>query len=175
MNTHWRELKEDWDGNRGRDKREGRRRRKKRWRGDVVHAAQLSLAQVSIRPPALRSAALRSCSSGCTEGGWTYRSDGMDEWGKQGGVVFEGKGRTDGDREEKGWEGGRGGGGVCLVISSRSLPSGAVVRWLAGHPGGPRACAGPPTRRRSGPGCHLGCSGRSSSQLPGRRPPRFHL
>lgn len=52
--------------------------------------------------------------------------------------------------------------GVCLVISSRSLPSGAVVRWLAGRPEGLRACAGPPTQRRSGPGCHLGCSGRSS-------------
>lgn len=52
--------------------------------------------------------------------------------------------------------------GVCLVISSRSLLSGAVVRWLAGHPEGPRACAGPLTRRHSGPGCHLGCSGRSS-------------
>lgn len=76
-------------------------------------------------------------------------------------------------REERG--GGRKGGrkGVCLVISSRSLPSGAVVRWLAGRPGGPTACAGPPTRRRSGPGCHLGCSGRSSSRPPGRRPPRF--
>lgn len=65
--------------------------------------------------------------------------------------------------------------GVCLVISSRSLPSGAVVRWLAGHPEGPRACAGPPTRQRSGPGCHLGCSGKSSWQLPGRRPPRSRL
>lgn len=52
--------------------------------------------------------------------------------------------------------------GVCLVISSRSLPSGAVVRWLAGRPEGLRACAGPPTRQHSGPGCHLGCSGRSS-------------
>lgn len=52
--------------------------------------------------------------------------------------------------------------GVCLVISSRSLPSEAVVRLLAGRPEGLRACAGPPTQRHSGPGCHLGCSGRSS-------------
>ena len=66
-------------------------------------------------------------------------------------------------------------GGFCLVISIRSLPSGAVVRWLAGRPEGPTACAGPPTRRRSDPGCRLGCSGRSSWRLPGRRPPRFHL
>lgn len=64
---------------------------------------------------------------------------------------------------------------LCLVISSHSLPSGAVVRWLAARPGGPRACAGPRTRRRLDPGCRLGCSGRSSWRLPGRRPPRFHL
>lgn len=64
--------------------------------------------------------------------------------------------------------------GVCLVISSHNLPSEAVVRWLAGRPGGPTACAGPLTRQRSGPGCHLGCSGRSSLQLPGKRPRHFH-
>lgn len=77
------------------------------------------------------------------------------------------------ERERRGEEGRAE--GVCLVISSRSLPSGAVVRWLAGRPEGLRACAGPPTRRRSGPGCHLGCSGRSSWRLPGRHPRRSHL
>lgn len=63
--------------------------------------------------------------------------------------------------------------GLCLVISSHNPPSEAVVRWLAGRPGGPTACAGPPIRQRSGPGCHLGCSGRSSWRLPGKRPRRF--
>lgn len=63
--------------------------------------------------------------------------------------------------------------GLCLVISSHNPPSEAVVHWLAGRPGGPTACAGPLIRQRSGPGCHLGCSGRSSSRLPGKRPRRF--
>lgn len=86
---------------------------------------------------------------------------------------WEGWLRVDRQRARKGREDEKG--GFCLVISIRSLPSGAVVRWLAGRPEGPTACAGPPTRRRSGPGCRLGCSGRSSWRLPGRRPPRFHL
>lgn len=60
------------------------------------------------------------------------------------------------------WRRGGMNGGDCLVISSHSLLSGAVVRWLAGHPEGLRACAGPLTRRHSGPGYHLGCSDRSS-------------
>lgn len=60
-----------------------------------------------------------------------------------------------------------------MVISSHNPPSEAVVHWLAGRPGGPTACAGPPIRQRSGPGCHLGCSGRSSWRLPGKRPRRF--
>lgn len=86
------------------------------------------------------------------EGGWTYGGGGMDG---EGGMVEGGRaGQTEGEEGRMK--------GVCLVISSRSLPSGAVVRWLVGRPEGPRACAGPPTRRRSGPGCHLGCSGRSS-------------
>lgn len=83
-----------------------------------------------------------------------YRGGGMD-----GGGMVEGgwEGQTGRERERKGGQR-----EFCLVISSRSLPSGAVVRWLAGHPEGLTACAGPPTLRRSGPGCHLGCSGRSS-------------
>lgn len=52
--------------------------------------------------------------------------------------------------------------GFCLVISSHSLPSGVVVRWLACHPGGQRACAGPLIQQRSGPGFHLGYSGKFS-------------
>lgn len=71
--------------------------------------------------------------------------------------------------QERGWGGGTdrqwekwGKGAFCLVISSRSLPSGAVVRLLSGRPEGPRAYAEPPTRQHSGPGFHLGYSGRSS-------------
>lgn len=70
-----------------------------------------------------------------------------------------GRGRAGKTDTERGREGK---GAFCLVISSRSLPSGAVVRWLAGRPEGPRACAGPLIRRHSGPGCHLGYSDRSS-------------
>lgn len=49
-----------------------------------------------------------------------------------------------------------------LVISSRNLPSGAGVHWLVVRPEAQRACVAPLTRRRSGPDCHLGCSGRFS-------------
>jgi len=78
-------------------------------------------------------------------------------------------------RENRQTEQKGGHGGFCLVISSRSLPSGAVVRWLADRPEGPRAYAGPRTLQRSGPGCHLGCSGRFSLLLPGRPLPHFPL
>lgn len=89
-----------------------------------------------------------------------YGGERMDGggWGGGGGLR---EGRQDRQTEREREEG-KVKGGVCLVISSRSLPSAAVVRWLAGRPEGPMACAGPPTQRRSGPGCHLGCSGRSS-------------
>lgn len=49
-----------------------------------------------------------------------------------------------------------------LVISSHNLPSGAGVHWLVDRPEVQRACVAPLTRRRSGPDCHLGCSGRFS-------------
>lgn len=143
-----------------------------------------SLAQSPCLRPS-RSSTLHSCSHTVQWGrggwmdGWTYRRWMMDAGGGSGGREGEV------DWGQAGWmERKRGGGGwrgegfffpLCLVISSHSLPSGAVVRWLAAHPGGPRACAGPRTRRRLDPGCRLGCSGRSSWRLPGRRPPRFHL
>lgn len=59
---------------------------------------------------------------------------------------------------------------VVLVISSRILPSEAVLRWLAGHPEGQRACAGPLIRLHSGPGCHPECSGKSFLLPPGKHP-----
>lgn len=58
------------------------------------------------------------------------------------------------------------------VTSSRSLLSGAGVRWLAAPPAELRVCAVRPTPRRSDPGCRLGCSGRFSWRPPGRRPQR---
>lgn len=56
------------------------------------------------------------------------------------------------------------------VTSSRSLLSGAGVRWLAAPPAGLMVCAVHPILQRSDPGFRLGCSGRFSWQPPGRHP-----
>lgn len=83
-----------------------------------------------------------------------WMDDGWMDWGRgeqrgegRGGEGHE-RGGGGGEEEEKKKEVEEVEGAGGSVISSRSLPSAAVVRWLAGRPGGPRACAGPPTRRR---------------------------
>lgn len=100
----------------------------------------------SVRRPLLTA----PCRSGKDEAGWS------DERG----------GEVSGD-EKVNW--------VVLVISSRILPSEAVLRWLAGRPEGQRACAGPPIQPRSGPGCRPECSGISFLPPPGTHPPHSHL
>lgn len=91
--------------------------------------------------------------------GWWGTSSG---WGKGLRVVLGVVGRYAGKQ-------------VFWVISSRTLPSEAVVHWLAGPPEAQTACAGPLIQLRSGPGCHPEYFGRSFSLLPGKHPPRFHL
>jgi len=71
------------------------------------------------------------------------------------------------EAEGRKWSRGRG------VTSSRSLLSGAGVRWLAALPAELTVCAVHPTLQRSDPGFHLGCSGRFSWQPPGMHPQRF--
>lgn len=76
----------------------------------------------------------------------------MKEKGGRGAVVWVWRGDMEQARQKE----------VSMVINSCSPLSEAVCRWRAARPVERWACAGLPTRRRSGPGCRPECSGRSS-------------